>query len=89
MVANVLTSVSWRRHTARVPPATPAQQEAERLLQEPLKEFVVSRRVEGLSWNAITAELAERTNGQCNLHSETIRTWFAEVDPTIPLGRTA
>jgi hypothetical protein len=86
MVANVLTSVSWRRHTARVPPATRTQQQAEDLLGESLEGWVVCRRAEGLSWNAITAELAECTNGQCDLHPETVRTWFAGVDPSIPLG---
>jgi hypothetical protein len=72
-----------------VPPATRTQQLVEVLLGEPLEGWVVARRADGLSWKAITAELTECTNGQCDLNPETLRAWHREVDPKLPLGRTA
>jgi hypothetical protein len=89
MVARGVALIACRPYGAGVPPATRTRQLVEVLLGEPLEGWVVARRAHGLSWKAITAELAEATDGQCDLNRETLRAWFAEVDPTIPLGRPA
>jgi hypothetical protein len=82
-----LTFLADRPYGAGVPPATRTRQLVEALLGESLEGWVVARRARSLSWAAIAAELTECTDGQCDLSRETLRAWFAEVDPTIPLGQ--
>lgn len=72
-----------------MPPATRTLQLIEVLLGAPLEAWVVARRQEGLSWRSVSAELEKATDGQGYLSRETLRTRFAEVDPGVPLGRTA
>lgn len=69
-----------------MPQVTRTRQLLENLLGEPLEPWVTSRRAAGRSWRAITAELAEHTDRQCDITRETLRSWFVEVDPQIPLG---
>lgn len=76
----------WQSYGAGVPPATRTQQLVEARLGVPLEGWVITRRQQGLSWNAIAAELAEATG--CDLSRETVRGWHVEVDP-VPLGRPA
>lgn len=72
-----------------VPPATRTRQLVEVLLGEPLQPWVISRRAAGQSWSGIAKALVEALDGQCDINRETLRAWFAEVDPQLPLGRTA
>jgi hypothetical protein len=61
----------------------------EALLGQPLQDWVIARRAAGRTWKSIATDLAEVTEGQCDLNKETLRAWYAEVDPSVPLGRSA
>lgn len=59
-----------------VPGGTPTQRLASTLLGQPLEEWVVSRRIAGMSWKAIAADLQVSTNDQICVSRETVRGWF-------------
>jgi hypothetical protein len=59
---------------------TPSQILAEAIIGERLDLWVAQCRGAGMSWQAIAAELKERTLGRVDVNRETIRTWYRELD---------
>lgn len=62
-------------------PVTATQQLAEVHLGEPLRDWVVARRRQGLSWKSVAAELRIATNDRVQLNRETLRVWYRSDDP--------
>lgn len=78
-------AISKRPYRAAVPSATRTRTLVEALLGESLEEWVVARRRAGQSWRSIASELDVCTDGRAGINRETLRSWFAEVDPRRPL----
>lgn len=71
-----------RNHTGTVPNGlSPAHLLADQLLDRPLADYVVEKRaaVPQWSWRLIAETLAQDTEGQVDVHSETLRLWFQNV----------
>lgn len=60
--------------------ATPLKLLAEHLLDEPLDDYVLSKRRARPQWpwQLIAEQLAEDTGGQVNLSRETLRLWYTD-----------
>lgn len=55
---------------------TPLQDLADLLLGEDVVAYVAARRVAGMKWAAVVAELAERTGGRVHVTDRQLRTWL-------------
>lgn len=56
---------------------TPTQRLASLLLQQPVEDWITSKRDAGVSWRLIARELHTVTDGQIDVTAETLRGWFA------------
>lgn len=54
---------------------TPREQLASIALGRPVRSWILDRRSEGLSWQAIARRLALDTNGKVGVTHETVRAW--------------
>lgn len=92
MMVERLTSGAMRPYGAEVTPTTTTRWVVEKLLDDagegPLGLWVVSRRSAGQSWRSIASELGGHTAPICSVSHQTLRAWFAEVEPTTPLDMT-
>lgn len=56
-------------------PETPTQRLASMLLGEDVRQWVQTRRNDGIALRYIARELADATNGQVDVTHETLRNW--------------
>lgn len=48
---------------------------ADLIMGRPVNDFIAERRVAGVSWRQIKAELEQATDGQIKVQHETLRRW--------------
>ena len=58
---------------------TSTQRLAALLLEQPLDDYVATKRANGRSWQHIADRLSADTGGEINVSRETLRLWYGEV----------
>ena len=57
---------------------TPTQRLAALLLEQPLADYVATKRLDGQPWASIAADLSLDTGGAVDVSRETLRLWFGD-----------
>jgi hypothetical protein len=58
---------------------TALQRLATRILDNDVRDYIATRRTDGMSWRRIAAELLRDTDGEIDVTYETLRSWHGEA----------